>query len=98
MTTNNLNNMNWFDLQAEKFENGRFGLMTVLMTAQSCFGSIAAMLALQSDNFVFLSVITAITMASNGAFIAQAPAKWCLGIFYAAVMVNTIAIITLLAF
>lgn len=96
MMTKELNKSNWFDIQAEKFEVGRFGLMTIMLTAQSCFGSIAAMLAFQQNNFGFLMVITALTMASNGAFIAQAPAKWCLGLFYASVTINAIAILTLL--
>ncbi len=79
---------NWFDKQARSFEENRFGAMTIMMTAQSCLGSIAAMFALKIDNYVLLAICAAVTMASNSAFIAQSPAKWCLGIFYTSVVAN----------
>lgn len=86
----------WFDQQVQKFESSRFGAMTIMMTAQSCLGSIAAMVSLKSDNYVFLAFITAFTLASNGAFISLAPAKWCVGIFFSSVFVSVLSIITLL--
>lgn len=85
--------INWFDNQAAKFEENRFGAMTFMMTFQSCLGSIAAMTTLYNDNYTFLSICAALTMASNSAFISQSPAKWCLGIFYASVTINILLII-----
>lgn len=76
-----------------KFETNRFGAMTLMMTAQSCFGSIAAMNALHQDNYVLLTICAIVTMASNAAFIAQSPAKWCLNIFFFSVIVNSILIL-----
>ena len=64
-----------------------------MMTAQSCWGSVAAMYALKADNIVLLVVCAAVTMASNSAFIAQSPAKWCLGIFYTSVIANLVILL-----
>lgn len=79
---------NWFDKQATKFDSSRYALMTVLMIAQSCWGSVAAMFAMKLDDVVLLSISVAVTMASNSAFIAQGPAKWCLGLFYLSAIAN----------
>jgi hypothetical protein len=86
----------WFNQQATNFEHSRFGAMTVMMTAQSCLGSIAAMMALMQDNYGVLMLITTFTTASNSAFIAQSPAKWCLGLFYSSVAVSALSILILL--
>jgi len=92
INTNELTN-NWFDKLAQSFEVNRFGAMALMMTAQSCWGSIAAMYALKADNIVLLAVCAAVTMASNSAFIAQSPAKWCLGIFYTSVIANLVILL-----
>lgn len=78
----------WFDKQAEKFEASRFAVMTILMTAQSCLGSVAAMFLLQGDAYVLLAICASVTLVANSAFIAQVPAKWCLSLFYLSVIVN----------
>lgn len=89
--------MNWLKRQEVWFEEARFGAMTLMITAQSCLGSVAAMYALRIDNLVILAIVAALTMASNAMFIAQAEAKYCLYAFYSSVVVNTILlIITLL--
>mgnify|MGYP003497899525 FL=1 len=92
INTNELTN-NWFDKQAQSFEVNRFGAMALMMTAQSCWGSVAAMYALKADNIVLLVVCAAVTMASNSAFIAQSPAKWCLGIFYKSVIADFVILL-----
>ena len=92
INTNELTN-NWFDKQAQSCEVNRFGAMALMMTAQSCWGSVAAMYALKADNIVLLVVCAAVTMASNSAFIAQSPAKWCLGIFYTSVIANLVILL-----
>jgi hypothetical protein len=95
MTTNvKTINEKWFEKQARQFEENRFGAMALMMTAQSCWGSIAAMYALQADNIVLLAICAGITMASNSVFIAQSPAKWCLGIFYTSVITNLIILLS----
>lgn len=77
------------------FENARYALMTILMTAQSCIGSIACMYILQNNAPTpLLMICAAITMGSNAMFIAQANAKWCLGAFYLSVLVNSILILS----
>ena len=86
-------NEKWFDKQARQFEESRFGAMALMMTAQSCWGSIAAMYALQADNILLLAICAAVTMASNSAFIAQSPAKWCLGIFHTSIIANLIILL-----
>ncbi len=92
INTNELTN-NWFDKQAQSFEVNRFGAMALMMTAQSCWGSVAAIYALKADNIVLLVVCAAVTMASNSAFIAQSPAKWCLGIFYTSAIANLVILL-----
>lgn len=79
---------NWFDRQANSFETSRFGAMAVLMTAQSCLGSVAAMFALKIDSYELLTICAVVTMASNSLFIAQSTAKWCLATFYISVVAN----------
>ena len=81
---------NWFDRQAKNFEAGRFAWMTIMMTAQSCWGSISAMYAIKFNNTFLLIIAAMMTMMSNAAFIAQSPAKWCLGLFYTSVIANLI--------
>lgn len=94
----NENNAHWFSLQAERFDSSRFGAMTIMMTTQSCLGSVAVMYALKMDDYLFLSIITAMTMASNGAFIAQAPSKWCLALFYGSVATSVLTILILMMY
>lgn len=84
----------WYKRQAIQFEESRFGAMTFMMTFQSCLGSIAAMSSLYQQNYVLLSIVAVVTLASNAAFIAQASAKWCLNLFYTSVIAN-LAIILL---
>ncbi len=80
--------INWFDKQAAQFEQSRFGAMTLMMTAQSCWGSVAAVYALKINNTVLLAICAALTMASNTAFISQSTGKWCLSVFYVSVFTN----------
>lgn len=84
----------WFNRQAERFENARFGWMTIYLTIQSCWGAAACMYILQNKgNDLMLVSCAAVTMASNSMFIAQAHAKWCLLAFYGSVVVNTILLL-----
>lgn len=92
-TKESTQNETWFDKQAVQFEQVRFGAMTLMMTAQSCWGSIAGTYALKANYMALLAICAALTMASNAAFMAQSPAKWCLGIFYSSVLVNSIILI-----
>lgn len=89
MNTPTAQQRSWFSRQASHFDDSRFGLMTTLMTAQSCYGSIAAMLTLQANNIAVLAVCAAVTLMSNSAFIAQSSAKVCLALFYTSIAVNT---------
>ena len=85
----------WFNKQATLFDTYRFGAMSMMMIFQSCLGSIAAMLVVDLINVIPLVITAMITMASNAICIAQGPAKWCLSIFYASVVINlSIIIIT----
>ncbi|PHR46940.1 MAG: hypothetical protein COA32_08420 [Fluviicola sp.] len=87
--------MKWFDKQAADFEISRFGAMTLMITFQSCLGSVAAMYALENGNTFILATVAVVTMASNAMFIAQAEAKHCLFTFYLSVIVNLIILIIL---
>lgn len=79
----------WFSRQAAAFEASRYGWMAILMTAQSCLGSIACMFILYSGGSDFmLAACAALTMGSNAMFIALAPPKVCLMAFYLSVISN----------
>lgn len=93
MKTPVIKEISWFDKQADKFEESRFAAMTIMLTAQSCWGSIAALYSIKNDSLILLGLGAMLTMASNAAFIAQGPAKWCLGIFYASVVTNLIILL-----
>lgn len=85
----------WFSRQAEKFEAARFGWMTILITFQSCLGSVACMYILQNTvSDWLLAVCSVVTMSANAMFIAQAPAKYCLSVFYLSVFTNTVLLLS----
>lgn len=83
---------NLYKRQLDYFEKNRFGAMTLMLTFQSCYGSIAAMLSLQTENAFALAVCAVLTMSSNAAFIAQATSRWCINLFYLSLFVNSIII------
>ncbi len=82
-----------FNKQALQFEESRFAAMAILIIFQSCMGSIAAMYALINHDYISLTISVIVTMASNAAFIALSPAKWCLGIVYGSVATSIVLII-----
>lgn len=75
-----------------QFEESRFAAMTIMITFQSCLGSIAAYYALINDAEVSLYLSAMVTMAANAVFLAQSPAKICLAVFYGSVVTNFIII------
>ncbi len=80
-----------FNRQAENFEKTRFGWMAMLITIQSCLGSVACMYILQGKaSVVVLALCAAVTMGSNAIFIAQANAKTCLIGFYISLVLNSV--------
>lgn len=84
-------NLSW---QAARFEEARFGWMSILMTAQSCVGAIACMfILLNNAHVVWLALCAAVTMGSNAMFIGLASARACLITFYLSAIVNTVFII-----
>ncbi len=84
----------WFDKRAQNIEDVRFGVLAMYNALQSCVGSIAVMTILQNNAGIFLlGTVTALTMASNSAFIAQGSVKLCLLLFYLSVLINTLIII-----
>ena len=96
MKTNTHSSLTWLDRQAAAFEFNRFALMAILITFQSCLGSITAMLSLQQDNYFTLAVIAAVTMGANAVFIAQGSAKMCMIFFYATVIINLVLLLGLI--
>lgn len=80
--------LGWFDRQVHQFEQFRYGAMTILMTAQSCFGGIAAFLALRSEGYAAVAISAAATMAVNAFFLTISPARISLIVFYLSVIVN----------
>ena len=84
---------NWLDRQAANFEESRFGVMAVMLAVNTCWGSIAAGLSYGNETIINLAICSAFSMLNNTVLIAQGPAKWCVGIFSAATIVNTIIIL-----
>lgn len=71
------------DKQMALFEKSRFGLMALMLTAQSCIGGVAAMFIMQNGmNVVELCIVSMATMGANAVMIAQADAKTCIVSFY----------------
>jgi hypothetical protein len=80
--------------QIALFEQYRFGLLPIMLTAQSCIGSIAAMYIVKNGmNVAELSAVAMLTMAANAVIIAQASPKLCLISFY---VVNTVNVLFIL--
>jgi hypothetical protein len=88
-----MENVGWFQKQADLFESSRFGAMTLMMTFSSCLGSIGAMVSIMHHFYPGLVVSAILTMASNVAFIGQLSSRLCLAIFYTAVLGNTAVIL-----
>ena len=85
--------MGWLIKQEENFEKNRFGAMTIMITFQSCLGSVAAMLCMQNDLWVLVSIVAVLTMASNSMFIAQSEPKLCILTFYLSVIFNAVVVL-----
>ena len=64
----------------ERVEQNRFGLLPILITAQSCLGSVAVCYICGLEDTplqtTLLLLVAAVTMGANGVAIAQAPMKW----------------------
>ncbi|PWH81312.1 hypothetical protein [Brumimicrobium oceani] len=85
--------MRWLVEQERNFEKNRFGAMTIMITFQSCLGSVAAMLAIQDNNWFLVGVVAVLTMSANSMFIAQADAKPCIITFYVSIIANAFIIL-----
>ncbi|MEQ8624958.1 MAG: hypothetical protein RJQ00_12425 [Vicingaceae bacterium] len=81
--------INWFDKQAANFEESRFGAMAIMLAINTCWGSIAAGLSYGNETIYNLAICSTFSMLNNTILIAQGPAKWCVGIFSIATIVNT---------
>ena len=84
---------NFIDKHITNFEENRFGAMALMITFQSCYGSIAAMYTLKQNSILLLFICSCITMASNATFISQSPGKWCIGVFIISVFINSLILI-----
>lgn len=85
--------MDWIAKQEENFDRNRFGAMTMLITLQSCVAALATATSIAVDNWLFVSIVAVVAMASNALFIAQTNAKSCLYTFYASMIVSTIVLL-----
>lgn len=88
-----MENVSWFEKQANWFQVSRFGAMTLMMTFLSCYGSIGAMYSIKNQFYAGLVLSAVVTMASNAAFIAQVSPKLCLAFFYIGLVINTLIIV-----
>lgn len=82
--------LNWFNRMAVQYDKSRYGAMAIMMTAQSCLGSVACLYILRGDaGTAMLTTGVMATMMSNSLFIAQSPAKWTIAGFIASIVINT---------
>lgn len=91
MGTSKLHPANWLEKQSLQFEKNRIGVSVLLIILQSCIGSIAAAFY-TPENMTLVTFAASVTMGSNALFISQAPAKWCMVMFYISIVVNAILI------
>jgi hypothetical protein len=88
------NHLSAYDAFLAKLNFSYFGLITMTITIGSIVGGIAAMYILQNDASIWqLAVCMSFAMANNVAAIGQAPMKWLMNIFIAAVVVNAALIV-----
>lgn len=83
----------------EMVEHNRFGLLPILITAQSCLGSVAVCYIsdlAETPQLILLSLVAAVTMGANGAAIAQASMKWVVFGFILCVITSTSALVAAL--
>jgi len=85
--------LSWFDRGVAMFEKSRFGAMALMLVFQTCWGSIAAGLSYSNDTILNLIICTTFSSLNNTILISQGPAKWCLGIFSIATIVNTVIVL-----
>lgn len=83
----------WFENKVQSFENTRFGSMSWMIIAQCCLAGIAGAMALSHDSFAVVSILAAVAMGTNTAFIAQVPGKWCLGAFYTSIALSALTVL-----
>lgn len=79
---------NLFERQCLAYQHSTFGALAALVTAQSCWGSVAALLSLHTGVDFFIGVAAFLCMGSNAAFLAGAPAKFTIGTLWASVLIN----------
>lgn len=92
MEKDKVNVPNWFEKQSAQFDQSRIGVSVLLIILQSCIGSMAAAFY-TPENISLVTSAATVTMGSNALFISQAPAKWCIAMFYISVVVNSILIV-----
>jgi len=84
----------------ESVEQKRFGLLPILLTAQSCLGSVAVcyISQLEEDSLqtLLLILVAAVTMGANGVAIAQAPMKWVVFGALLCAVISTLALVVAL--
>lgn len=88
-----MENVSWFERQVNWFSFYRYGAMANMLIFLSCYGSIAAVLSIKSGFTLGMIIAATTSMASNTALISQSPAKYCVGIFLAGFVIQTIIII-----
>ncbi|SHJ14898.1 hypothetical protein SAMN04487911_11247 [Arenibacter nanhaiticus] len=81
-----------------EFKREQTGYATTGIIAQSCIGSIAAMLQLMSEvpalsKFVLLFIVTILCMAYNGAVLAQLNSKTTFNLLIASILFSIMTIV-----
>ncbi len=81
----------------KEYKNGLFGYATIAIIAQSCIGSMAAMLILMSGydswQMIQLTIVTLACMFYNGAILSQQSPKLSLNLLIASVAISLLFII-----
>ena len=80
--------LNWLDSQAKKVEQNIFAYAPMMILVQTCIGSIAAAMIGEQKETLLMFTCVLVSMAANGAFIAQASAKACVVAFLISIAVN----------
>jgi hypothetical protein len=84
---------NLFERQCLAYEHSTFGALAALVTIQSCWAAIAALLCLYTGMDYLIGVAAFLSMGANAAFLAQAPAKIAIGSSWATFVICLVIMI-----
>jgi hypothetical protein len=92
--TKSQNSIILYDELIKKLDFSYFGLISMTILVGSILGGLSASTVLSNDAPIWqLCLVSAASMASNTAAIAQAPTKWVINLFILSILINSLLIL-----